>query len=613
MTQPSDTLRQLPKALRFPLNTREILLKSRTLRQELAVRSDLSPVRVAILGGSTTVELKSMLELFLLARGFRPVFYESEFNRFYEDVLFRNQSLWDFRPEIAFIHTTWRNVTEFPRLLESDSDIEERIEREMSRFESLWTKIDSELGALIIQNNFDMPRLRPLGNLEASEPFAQLNFLMRLNGEFAKYARVQPRFRINDIHYLSAQVGIANWFDPAYWYKFRMAVSPTGTIALAHNVASIISGTYGRSKKCLVLDLDNTLWGGVIGDDGVQNLRLGQDHPLGGAYLDFQRYVKQLKERGIILAVCSKNSPEAAKEGFSHPDCLLKLEDFSVFKANWNPKPDNILEIATELNIGLDSLVFVDDNPAERGFVANQLPEVSVPDVGSDVSRYAEILEHERYFEVPRIVQEDLGRASYYTSNAKRNSHEARFTDHGEFLSSLNMVAEIGPFSPVYMERITQLINKTNQFNLTTKRYTRAEVDAVANARDYITLCGRLTDKFGDNGLVSVIIGHAVQEKLEIDLWLMSCRVLNRELESAMFDALVDQCRSRGIAKIVGVYIPTKKNAMVADHYSRLGFKPASRSNDSQLWHYDTARHCAPTTRHILRCGTAPLTSITGK
>jgi len=478
----------------------------------------------------------------------------------------------------------------------------------MARFESLWEKIHTELGALIIHNNFDLPRLMPLGNLEASESFGSVNFVLRLNAEFAGYARNHSRFLINDILYLSAQVGQAAWFRQSYWYNFHMALSPTASVALAHNVAAIVKSAYGKSKKCLVLDLDNTLWGGVIGDDGLQDLILGKDHPVGEAFLDFQRYVKNLKRRGIILAVCSKNDPENAKEGFSHPDSVLKLEDFSAFKANWNPKPENIREIATELNIGLDSIVFVDDHPAERDLVAEQLPEVAVPNVGSDVSGFAEALEHERYFEVDKVVQDDLSRSAYYSSNAQRSACQARFSSYGEFLASLEMTAEIGPFLPVYLERITQLINKTNQFNLTTRRYTSGEVEAIAQDPDFITLYGRLADKFGDNGLVSVVMGQVLDGTLQLDLWLMSCRVLKREMEFAMFDALVEQCQVRGIRKIVGVYIPSKKNSMVAGHYASLGFSPMGAAPEGRdLWCYDVPATYSPRTRYLRRTAEALL------
>jgi FkbH-like protein len=589
MASETKTLQwEVPKALRFPVAVADVLLKRQTLKKELLKQATLVSTRIAILGGSTTTEVMSMLELFLLAQGIQPTFYESGYNRYCEDVLFENPDLWNFKPDIIFIHTTWHNVSQFPELLEAEAEVEKRLGHELARFESLWEKIHKELGALIIQNNFDLPQLRPLGNLEASEPCCRVNYLLRLNAAFAAYARNHSRFLINDIHYLSAQVGLHAWHDRNYWYNFHMALSPTATVFLAQNVAAIVKSVYGKTKKCLILDLDNTLWGGVIGDDGVKNLILGRDHPVGEAFVDFQRYVKGLKRRGVILAVCSKNDAENAKEGFSHPDSVLRLEDFSVFKANWNPKPDNIRAAALDLNIGLDSMVLVDDNPAERALVAGQLPEVAVPDVGSDVSRFAEVLEHERYFEVVKVVQDDLSRSSYYSSNAQRSACQGDFRDYGEFLASLEMTAEIGPFLPVYLERITQLINKTNQFNLTTRRYTSAEVEAISRDPTFVTLYGRLADRFGDNGLVSVLIGRVSQETVELDLWLMSCRVLKREMELAMFDALVEQCQAWDIRKILGVYIPSRKNKMVAGHYASLGFtRVDGASGDRELWQYD--------------------------
>jgi FkbH-like protein len=593
---------EILKALRFPITPANILRKRHSLKKELIRQTNLVPTRIAILGGSTTTEVKSTLELFLLAHGIQPTFYESGYNRYSEDVLFENPGLWNFKPDIVFVHTTWHNVSQFPGLMEAEAEVEHRIRREVARFESLWEKIHRGLGALIIQNNFDLPHLRPLGNLEAFESSGRVNFLLRLNAEFASYARKHSRFLINDILYLSAEVGLDTWHGQTYWYNFHMAVSPTATVALAQNVAAIVKSVYGKSKKCLVLDLDNTVWGGVVGDDGVQNLILGRDHPVGEAFLDFQRYVKDLQRRGIILAVCSKNDIENAIEGFSHPDSILKPEDFSVFKANWNPKPENIREIAAELNIGLDSMVFVDDNPAERALVADQLPDVAVPEVGSDVSRFAEVLEHERYFETHKMVQDDLNRSAYYDSNAQRSTSQAGFRDYGEFLASLEMSAEIRPFSPVYLERITQLINKTNQFNLTTKRYTSAEVEVIARDPGVIALYGRLADRFGDNGLVSVLIGRVLEETVELDLWLMSCRVLNREMEFAMFDTLVEQCQARGIRRIVGVYIPSKKNSMVAGHYAELGFTRLSESSgDHELWQYDVPQSYLERTRFIHR------------
>jgi FkbH-like protein len=593
---------EIPLQMQYPVDPATVLRKRNSFKRGLLTQSNLTPVRVAILGGSTTSEIKSMLELFLLAQGILPTFYESGYNRYAEDVLFENPDLISFKPDIVYLHTTWHNVSEFPELLQPEEEVEAQIRREFARFESIWEKIHTRLGALIIQNNFDLPQLRPLGNLEAIEPSGRVGFLMRLNAEFAAYSRKNSHILINDILYLSAQMGLDRWYSQTYWYNFHLAVTPTASVALAKNVAAIVKSVYGKSKKCLVLDLDNTLWGGVIGDDGVHNLILGRDHAVGEAYLDFQKYLKELRRRGVILAVCSKNDIENAKEGFSHPDSILKLEDFNAFKANWEPKPVNIREIAAELNIGLDSIVFVDDNPAERALVADQLADVATPDVGSDVSQFAKILEAEHYFDIHKVVQDDLNRSAFYGSNEQRSAHQAAFSDYAEFLASLEMTAEIEPFSRIYLERIAQLINKTNQFNLTTRRYTAAEVEAIAGDPMFVTLYGRLADRFGDNGLVSVLVGQRVEDTLRMDLWLMSCRVLKREMELAMFDALVEQCQARGIRKIAGIYAPSKKNSIVADHYPKLGFVLSKESSEGrQILDYAIPPTYIEKTRHIRR------------
>jgi FkbH-like protein len=279
----------------------------------------------------------------------------------------------------------------------------------------------------------------------------------------------------------------------------------------------------------------------------------------------------------------------------------LKLDDFSVFKANWDPKPENIAAIAAELNIGLESIVFVDDNPVERALVAERLPEVSVPDVGSDVSLFASVLEQERLFELHKLVGDDLERAGYYLTNTQRSACQSEFNDYGEFLASLEMTATIEAFCPVYFDRITQLANKTNQFNLTTRRYTNAEIESIAHDPNYLTLYGRLVDRFGDNGLVSIIIGAVHDDRVELQAWLMSCRVLKREMEVAMFDALIERCQEMGIKTVVGVYIPSKKNQMVADHFHSLGFTHAESDGGRELWRFEVASESTPRARHIRR------------
>ncbi len=589
-------------ALRYPVDVAVVLRKRKALRNLLLERSPSLTSRIAILGGSTTGEVRPSLELFLLDRFIQPEFYEGAYGRFSEEALFENPELDSFRPQIAYIHTTCLNIRQFPPVGATPEVVDSAVQEELGRFCALWAELGRKYGCMIIQNNFDLPVLRPLGNLEAGALFGRVAFVNRLNAEFARLAALNPRLVIHDVHSLSAEVGLARWFDVDSWFSYKMAVSSHATVLLAKSLAALVNAVYGRSRKCLVLDLDNTLWGGVVGDDGLANLKLGSETALGESYTAFQRYVKQLKDRGILLAVCSKNDEASAIEGLRHPDGLLRPEDFAVISANWAPKHENIAEVARRLNIGLESLVFVDDNPVERDIVRSQLPEVAVPEVGSDVSRFPMILEQERYFETVSVSRDDIERSVYYSRNAQRDAGKAAFADYGEFLRSLNMVAEIRPFAPVYLDRITQLTNKTNQFNLTTRRYTQPEIERVSHEDRFIHLYGRLTDKFGDNGLISVVVGEVADDSLDVLLWLMSCRVLKRGMEQAMMDALVESCQARGLKAIVGTYLPTAKNTIVAGLYGELGFCKASADEIGRtVWRFEIPVSYAPQNQFIRR------------
>ena len=553
------------------LSSDQLLMQRRKLFLEFSARTDLRAVRIAVLGGSTTSSLVEVVEVLLLALGFRPVFYESEYGRFYEEAVHDPETLIAFKPEIIYVHTSCLNV---PRLHAgtTEDDAAAHFQRQADRFRAIWDSLESKVGAQIIQNNFELPPYALFGNMDASAVSGQTRHLMRLNEFLAQEANRRSSLLVQDVHSLSSHLGLANWFDWDRYYSYKIQVRPQATVALARSLAAIVGAIYGKTRKVLVLDLDNTLWGGVIGDDGVENIKIGRETPMGEAYTGFQEYCMALRERGVLLAVCSKNSEEIARSGFYHPSSVLKLDHFSCFKANWFPKHQNIEEIAKELNLGLDSLVFVDDNPAERAIVAAQLPSVAVPNVGTEVSQFAAILDAARYFEPAGVSREDIQRASLYTANSQRSQQQSQFATYDEFLDSLNMTAEIEPFKQVYLERIAQLTNKSNQYNLTTRRYTLAELQALAASQEYICLYGILRDTFGDNGLISVLVGHQEERTLWIDLWLMSCRVLKRDMEHAMLDALVHHAQTRRLTVIRGVYLPTKKNAMVADHYERLGF-----------------------------------------
>jgi FkbH-like protein len=575
------------ECLKYPFQVDIIHKKKKSIKKELLQRGDFIEKKIAILGGSTTAEIKDVLELFLLKEGVKPLFYESEYNQYYEDILFENQELTEFKPDIIFIHTTNVNIKHYPVVSDTKDEVLGKLEAELDQFRSVWQEIKNKYGCIIIQNNFELPFTRVLGNLDFSDFHGKTNFIMQLNLAFAEYSQGQQGFYVNDINYLSARFGLEKWHDKTFWYSYKYALSYDAISLLAHNVATIIKAVYGKSKKCLVLDLDNTLWGGVIGDDGANNIKLGKESAVAEAFSAFQGYVKELKERGVILAVCSKNDVALASEGFNHPDSILKLDDFASFKANWEPKHNNLQLIAEEINIGADSLIFVDDNPAEREIVRAQLPNVEVPEMGDDVIKFIEHLDREGYFEPANLSADDIKRAAYYQNNLQRENTKAIFANYGEYLNSLDMKAEISAFTAVYQDRITQLINKTNQFNLTTNRRSAPEVEAISNNLQYITLYGRLVDKFGDNGLVSVMVGSINGDALQLDTWLMSCRVIKREMELVMFDSFVERCILRGLKEILGYYYRTAKNEMVADHYSRLGFELLSKEeNGDSVWRY---------------------------
>lgn len=558
--------------IQYPLDAGYLLRKKKSIRRTLLQGGDFLKKRIAVLGGSTTAEVKDLMELLLLRDRIQPVFYESEYNRYYEELIFPNPVLDDFAPEIIYLHTSSVNLKTLPSVHENHESIEAHLAGEMSSYQAMWDEISRKYNCPIIQNNFELPHFRGLGNLDAYDIHGRCRFITELNARFAEEARQRKNLHINDINYLAAWFGLERWYDKAFWYSYKYAMNCDALPLVADSVASIIKAIFGKTKKCLVLDLDNTLWGGVIGDDGPSGIKIGKETAEAEAYTDFQGYIKGLKERGVILAVCSKNDPANAKEGFAHPDSVLNLDDFSVFLANWDPKHENIRAISAALNIGMDSLVFIDDNPVEREIVRVQAPEVAVPEMGSHIGDYINVLDKTGYFETVSLSADDLMRTNFYAANNLRLNLQSTYANYDQFLKSLEMKAEIKPFTPLYLDRITQLINKTNQFNLTTRRYTKAEVEHALQSDRYITLYGRLTDKFGDNGLVSVMIGEIRDADLHLDLWLMSCRVLKRGLEEAMFNSLMAVSQLKNINTIYGYFYPTAKNGMVSGLFEQMGF-----------------------------------------
>ena len=576
------------KELEFPFDGEYILKKKKSIKKELLAR-DIKYIekKIAILGGSTTSDIKLILELFLLNQGIKPIFYESEYNQYWQDITFDNEELIDFKPDIIFIHTTNRNIMNYPSLNDSREEVDKKLEMEYQKFVDMWDHAITTHKCVIIQNNFEYPYYRLLGNKDATSIYGRTNFITKLNLKFAEYAESHENFYINDINYVSSLYGLDKWSNQFYWFMYKYAMDIAAIPSFAYNLSNIIKAIYGKNKKSFVLDLDNTLWGGIIGDDGVENIVLGQETAEGEAYQEVQEYLKLHKDLGIILNISSKNEEENALLGLNSKDSILKPEDFIVIKANWEPKNKSVNEIAKELELGEDSFVFVDDNPAERDIINQYNPTVSTPIINT-ADNTIKTLDRNAYFEVLKITKEDLKKNEMYKQNSLRNKFMSTFEDYGSYLKSLNMKATIENFIPIYMARIAQLTNKSNQFNLTTKRYSQSDIEQVSNDKNYITLYGNLEDNFGDNGVVSLIIGKKEKEKLHIDLWLMSCRVLKRDMEKAMLDMLVEKAKEANIKEIIGYYYPTQKNKMVKDFYKDQGFTKISEDDEGNtIWSLD--------------------------
>ena len=576
------------RELTYPFDNEYILKKSKRIKKELLASGEQRMVKkIAVLGGSTTHDIIRVLELFLLDQGIEPVFYESEYAMYWQDAMFDNPELKDFAPDVIYIHTSNRNVVDFPQLEDSKDAIMEKEERAYKHFEVMWDKLKETYACPIIQNNFEMPFYRILGNKDAVDMHGRIHFLNHLNERFYEYAQSHENFYINDIQYLSSCYGLDKWADPFFWHMYKYCLCLNAIPNLSFNVSNIIKSIYGKNKKTLVLDLDNTLWGGIVGDDGVENLEIGQETSVGQVYSEFQNYIKMQKQLGVMLNVNSKNEEANALAGLQHPDGILKPDDFIIIKANWDPKSKNITDIASELNILPESLVFVDDNPAEREIVRQQVNGVAVPEIGNP-EEYIRVLDHSGFFEVTKLSEDDRNRNEMYKANVIRKQQEQSFADYKEYLKSLEMKAVIAPFEAMYMARIAQLTNKSNQFNLTTRRFSQSEIEAIAQNSQYITLYGKLEDKFGDNGVVSVVIGEKEEKVLHMRLWLMSCRVLKRDMEFAMMDTLVENCKTQGIDTIYGYYYPTAKNGMVKEFYSLQGFEKINEDEQGNAtWKYE--------------------------
>jgi FkbH-like protein len=533
------------------------------------------PVRLALLGSSTLDYLQPAIRVAALRRFAWITTYAGGYNLYRQELEDPPEELRRFAPDMVLlaIHAEELLGSEADAALSAEA-AEAKLEAAVAALRRAWSDARQSLNARIIQQTVLPTPLALVGSNEHRLPGSPQRLVAALN-ERLRDAAAEDDVDLLAIDDAVRADGLDAWHHPALWLRAKQPISPAAAPMYGELAARIVAARLGRSAKCLVLDLDNTLWGGVIGDDGLEGILLGEGDAGGEAFGAFQRYAKSLSQRGVILAICSKNDEENAWLPFDeHPEMVLKRPDIACLVANWEDKPANLRRIADTLNIGLDSLVFADDNAFERELVRRELPMVAVPELPEDPALYASTLARAGYFEAVAITDDDLRRSGLYQENRKRQELLASTTDLASYLRSLAMELLWSPFTRVDLKRVTQLINKSNQFNLTTRRLSEEEVAEAAADPECLTLQLRLVDRLGDNGIIGVVVARQAPASaaIEIELWLMSCRVLGRQVEAATLNLLADLARRRGAKRLVGTYIPTAKNGMVRDHYRKLGF-----------------------------------------
>jgi FkbH-like protein len=558
------------------LETRSLDRKRQRLLTEPPASMVTAPIRLAVLASSTVEHLLPAIRVAGMRRDLWIETFTPDYGQHVQALMDPASSLFAFHPTAVLFAYDAHHLLAGIEPGGDAAEIDRHISRIGENLAAQWARARQAFGCQVIQQTL-LPVFDPLlGSNEHRLPGSPYWAVQQLNAMLRRMADAAA-VDIFALDAVAATDGMAAWHDPALWHRAKQDVHPSAAPCYGDRVVRLLASASGRSSKALVLDLDNTLWGGVIGDDGLEGIILGQGSALGEAFVAFQRYARDLSRRGVILAVCSKNDMANAIEPFEkHPETVLKRSDLACFVANWTDKATNIRDIAAQLNIGLDSLVFVDDNPAERAIVRRELPVVAVPELPKDPTLWPATLAAAGYFESLRLTKEDLQRSEQYQANLQRSGLLASATDIEGYLRSLEMRAIWNRFDRIGQARIVQLINKTNQFNLTTRRVNDEDVVVLIEDERALTLQIRLIDTFGDNGIIAIVIGLFERDTLDIriDTWLMSCRVLGRRMEETTLNLIVQQARVLGCERLIGVYRPTAKNAMVRDHYPRLGFTP---------------------------------------
>jgi FkbH-like protein len=570
----------LKRAIRLSSAFRTLTAAEKILRRLRAADAVQSPrqCRLAMLGNATFDFALPVLKAVAFAGGIDLATLKGSYNQHVQEVLDGASELHEFAPEITVLALDWRWLA----LEEPVTDPAAVIAQKLEEIEQIWNSIAANFHCHIIQHNFVVPELSAIGALSSRTSTGRANVIRRLNLALFERSAMRSDVTVLDVDEIASLFGKRAWDDARMWIVAKQYPAPEAAGLLAAHMVALLRALLGISSKCLVLDLDNVLWGGIIGEDGLDGIRLGGSAD-GEAYVEFQKYVKSLRDRGVILAVCSKNNESDARLPFvDHPEMVLRLDDIAIFTANWSTKVENLHEIARRLNIGLDSMVFVDDNPVERDHVRRSIPEIEVPEMPSDPALYAETLHRELLFETLTITREDAARADSYKANFEREALQHSAPSLDQFLAGLQMQLELRPFDQTNLPRIVQLINKTNQFNLTTRRMTAEQVEAYAARSENFTQFIHLRDRFGNSGITGVLMGSPQGDALMIDLWLMSCRVLGRKVEEAMLSSAWNYSRTAGFKALLGRYAPSPKNGQVADLYERMGFTLLEQSADGE-------------------------------
>lgn len=550
-------------------------------RAESFVKAGATPLKLALIGSHTLDYLPDALTGTGARHGLVIEVIRAPYGQVVQSVLDPASPLVAAKPDVVLVSLDLQTLG-LARSQFDDTGAAAAVDSAIAHVTTLRDGIRSVIGATPVIQTIPVPADALFGSFDARFPGSPRAMTERFNQRLAQEV-IESGDLLVDIAHVAAQFGLDRWHDPRGWHNAKIPFSLDAVPLYADHVCRVLAALKGKARKCLVLDLDNTLWGGVIGDDGVEGIKLGQGNGMGEAFLAIQHLAADLRNRGVILAVCSKNEDANARIPFrEHLDMVLKEDHIAAFVANWTDKPTNLRTIAQTLNIGTDALVFLDDNPAEREIVRRELPEIAVPEAGDDPSLYPGMIARAGYFEGIGFADEDRQRADMYQANAARLQSAASITNIDDYLASLQMVLTARPFDAQGRGRIAQLTNKSNQFNLTTHRYSEADIAGFENDQNRFTLQVRLTDAFGDNGMISVIMFDKRGEAWVCDTWLMSCRVLGRRVEAAVLDIVAKAATAAGAVRLEGLYIPTAKNGLVEKHFEKLGFMKTSEDATGQ-------------------------------